>query len=240
MTPEELNGGALGGPIDLAPPPPAEALLHAVGTMKPVRPRGRLTGFALVLGIGVIAPLGLLLLRPRRADLASLPSAWLLGEAAVWLLAFGGALGAALIPARGDVMPSAGRAARIGIAAIALLALATLLGGAPASGPSHHAAAGAGAMLGACLGCVGVLLPIALVYLVAGVVVLRRVLPMGARRIGIALGAAGGAMGGLALQFHCPIAATDHVLLGHVGGVALAALAGALALPALLERRARS
>jgi hypothetical protein len=44
----------------------------------------------------------------------------------------------------------------------------------------------------------------------------------------MALGAAAGAMGGLLLVFICPFANTSHVVLGHVGGVALAAIAGAV------------
>ena len=52
----------------------------------------------------------------------------------------------------------------------------------------------------------------------------------------MALGAAGGAAGGLALHFHCPIAVTSHVVLGHVGGVILGAIVGAFLLPRLLMR----
>jgi hypothetical protein len=44
----------------------------------------------------------------------------------------------------------------------------------------------------------------------------------------MALGAAGGAMGGMALVFICPFASTAHVVGGHVVGMLLAAAAGAL------------
>jgi hypothetical protein len=43
-------------------------------------------------------------------------------------------------------------------------------------------------------------------------------------------------MGGLVLVFLCPIGGAAHMLLGHVGGMALAAAAGALLLPGLLRR----
>ena len=59
---------------------------------------------------------------------------------------------------------------------------------------------------------------------------------MGRARLGMALGAAGGAMGGFVLHFICPYAETAHVVLGHVGGTILAAAAGAALLPALLRR----
>jgi len=44
-------------------------------------------------------------------------------------------------------------------------------------------------------------------------------------------------VGGLLLVFICPFAQTAHVVGGHVGGVALASLAGALLLPALARLR---
>ena len=237
MTPEEVTS-AMSGRRDVEPPPPTAALLQAVGTMKPVRPRGRLTAFLLVLPAGVVAPLVLLLLRPLRGDLAGLPPAWVVGAALLWLAALMASLAAALIPARGDVLPGAGRAARVAGVSVAALALAALLGTPAVPGLSHAPPPGLAGLCVSCLRCIGVALPIAAVFVLAGFLALRRVLPMGAGRIGIALGAAGGAMGGLALHFHCAIATPAHVLLGHVGAAALAALAGALVLPALLHRTA--
>jgi Negative regulator of sigma F len=239
MTPKDLDTPAIGGPLDAPPPPPAAGLLQEVGGMRAVRTRGRFGGFAAVLGVGLVAPLLLLALRPLRRDLPALPPAWVVGAAAVWLGGFAAALAAALVPARGDVLPSAGRASRVGLAVIAALAAFALVGSIEEPGVSQPTPDGAWSLAVSCVRCMGLLLPIAAIYLIGGVVVLRRVLPMGARRIGIALGAAGGAMGGAVLLFHCPIAGTAHVVLGHVGGVALAALAGLLALPALLDRSSR-
>jgi len=243
MTPKDPDGADLGtgfgGQRDAPAPPPVATLLQAVGGMSAVRTRARFGAFAVVLGVGLIGPLIMLVLRPLRRDLAALPPVWLVVAAAVWLGAFVASLAAALVPARGDVLPSASRASRVGIAAIAALATFVVVASVAAPGVSAPAPAGAWPLLASCLGCIGVLLPIAAVFLIAGVAVLRRVLPTGARRIGVALGAAGGAMGGAALVFHCAIAGRAHLLLGHVGGVALAALAGAWLLPLLLEREAR-
>ena len=69
-----------------------------------------------------------------------------------------------------------------------------------------------------------------------GLLVLRRLVPIGGSRIGMALGAAGGAMGGFVLHFICPIAGTAHVVLAHVGGMVLAAGAGALLLSGVTRR----
>jgi hypothetical protein len=229
---------AITGKLDAPAPAPDAALLRAVGGMQGVKTRGRFGAFAAVLAVGVMGPLLLLALRPLRRDLSALPPAWLMIDGALWLVAGAAALAVALIPARGDVLPSAGRASGLALAIIAVLALFYLLHAPDAPGVSAPAPAAGWPLLRSCLRCIGVLLPIAGISLIAGALALRRVLPMGAPRIGVALGAAGGAMGGLALLFHCPIASSAHLVLGHVGGVALAALAGALLLPALLRRSA--
>jgi hypothetical protein len=229
----------IGGKLDAPAPPPAPALLASVGNMKPVRTRSRFAAFAAVAAAGAVAPLALLVLRPWRVDLDALPTAWVLGAAAVWFAAFAVSLSAALVPARGDVLPSAGRASRVGMGALATLAAFALVASVQAPGVSPRVPPGVWPMTVSCLRCIAILLPMAALLLLAGVVALRRVLPTGARRIGVAIGAAGGALGGLALHLHCPMAETAHVVLGHVGGVVLAALAGGLLLPALLERLPR-
>jgi hypothetical protein len=242
MTTQDDDAGVPGdlppitGRLDAPAPAPADSLLRVVRAMQPVRTRARFGAFAAVLGAGLVVPLALLVLLPLRRDLATLPLAWMVGSAAVWLLASLTTLTAALVPARGDVLPSAGRASRLGLRAVAVLPFFFLFESLVVPGASQPAAAGVTPLLHSCLGCVATVLTIAAVFLVAGGLLLRRVLPMGGQRIGIALGAAGGAMGGLALLFHCPISGSAHVVLGHVGGVALAAVAGALLLPALLRR----
>jgi len=92
------------------------------------------------------------------------------------------------------------------------------------------------ALLDSCVHCAGYVAKVAAVFLLVGVLALRRLAPVGRSRLGMALGAAGGAMGGLVLVFLCPIGGAAHTVLGHVGGMALAAAAGALLLPGLLRR----
>jgi len=227
---------ALGRGLEVAgAPPPAADLLAAVGRMTPVRTRSRFGAFLTVLGTGSIGPLGSLLLRPMRADLGGLPRVWLIAGAALWLGAFVLSLASALIPRRGDVLPAAGRASRVAAAAMLVLFVFAALATADVPGVSvmPH---GAGAIFQTCLHCLKFIFPIAGVFLLVGTYVLRRSLPMGARRIGVALGAAGGAIAGLALHFQCPIAGAAHVVSAHVGGMLLAAIAGGLLLPALLDR----
>jgi hypothetical protein len=144
---------------------------------------------------------------------------------------------AALVPARGDVLPSVGRAARVAAGAMAVLFAFAALWTASVPGVSVRPADVGATTLQSSWGCAKVVLAAAAPVVVLGFLALRRVLPLGARRAGVALGAAGGATGGLALHFICPMATAGHVLLGHVGAMLAASLAGALLLWALLDRR---
>ena len=56
----------------------------------------------------------------------------------------------------------------------------------------------------------------------------RGSVPVGSRFAAAALGAAGGSLGGLVLQFHCPVTERFHVGLVHGGLVILAALVAVL------------
>jgi hypothetical protein len=230
---DRLLGKATG--LDQPAPPPAPALMKAVAAMKPVRMRGRFGAFLIVALLGLVAPVATLLLRPLRRDLHALPRPGLVVAALAWGLSFVLTLAATLVPRRGDVLPSAGRAARVGTAALVVLALFALMATLDVPGVSVQPA-GMRALLESCVHCAGYIAKIAALFLLAGVLALRRLAPVGRSRLGMALGAAGGAMGGLVLVFLCPIGGAAHMLLGHVGGMALAAGAGALLLPGLLRR----
>ncbi len=230
---DRLLGKATG--IGEPAPPPAADLMKAVADMKPVRTRGRFAAFLVVALLGLVAPIATLLWRPLRRDLHALPMAWLVVAALVWALSFVLTLAATLVPRRGDVLPSAGRASRVGTAALVVLALFALLATIDAPGVSVHPV-GMRALLDSCVHCAGFVARIAAVFLIVGVLALRRLAPVGRSKLGMALGAAGGAMGGLVLVFLCPIGGAAHMVLGHVGGMALAAAAGALVLPGLLRR----
>jgi hypothetical protein len=220
-----------------APAPPASAsLLAAVGAMKPARPRSRFGAFAIVCLVGLGAPAFTLARAPFRRDFAALPPAWIALGAALWAAAFALSLSAALVPRRGDVLPSPGLAGRLGLAALgALLAFAALW--TPwVSGVSVRPADLGVSTLQSSWGCAKFVLEAAVPVVVLGFVALRRVLPLGGRAAGVALGAAGGAAGGLALHFVCPLASAGHVLIGHVGAMVVASAVGALLLGLLVDR----
>src|SRR5262249_44238571 len=76
------------------------------------------------------------------------------------------------------------------------------------------------------IGCATALVPATL-----GALVLRGVLPVGARWAAAGLGAAGGSLGGLVLHLHCPIADGWHLGLVHGGVVVVSAGLAALIAP---------
>jgi hypothetical protein len=231
---DRLLGKATG--VDAPAPPPAPDLMKAIADMKPVKTRGRFGAFLTVALLGLVAPVATLLLRPLRRDLDALPMIWLVVASLAWGLAFVLTLAATLVPRRGDVLPAAGRASRTGTAALVVLALFALFATTDAPGIADHPV-GMSALVASCVHCAGYVAKVAAVFLLVGVLALRRLAPVGRSKLGMALGAAGGAMGGLVLVFLCPIGGAAHMVLGHVGGMALAAAAGALLLPSLLRRR---
>lgn len=224
------------GNAKLDPPPPSAVLLARVGAMRPVRPRSRFDAFLAVLLLGLVWPAFTLLRRPLRPDLGALPPAWVFAGAAIWGTALLTTLAAALVPRRGDVLPSAPQASRTALIALLVLLSFSALGTVSVPGVSLRPMDLQRTLLESCLACGSYVLGVAGLVLALGVFAVRGALPMGGARVGMALGAAGGAAGGLALHFHCPIAVPTHVVLGHAVPVLIAALAGALLVPPLAER----
>lgn len=224
------------GRATLDPPPPSAALLERVGVMRPVEPRSRFGAFLAVLLLGLVWPAFTLLHGPLRPDLGALPLCWVLAGAAIWGAALLTTLAAALVPRRGDVLPSAPQASRTAVIALLVLLAFSALGTVSVPGVSLRPEDLQRTLLESCLACGSYVLGVAGLVLALAVFALRGALPMGGARIGIALGTAGAAAGGLALHFHCPIAVPAHVALGHAVPALLAALAGALLVPRLAER----
>lgn len=217
-------------------PPPSPDLLKAIEGMRPVRTRTRFGALALVGLVGLLLPIGVLARGFFRPDLGALPLGWVIAAAALWATAFVASLATALVPLRGDVLPAPGSASRVAGTALAGLLVFTLFATLQVPGVSLHPEDRHLTLLQSCVHCATFVLEISVPFLIAGLVALRRLVPVGRARLGMALGAAGGAMGGFVLHFICPYAETAHVVLGHVGGTILAAAAGAVLLPVLLRR----
>ncbi|HSS39392.1 MAG TPA: NrsF family protein [Polyangia bacterium] len=234
MKPDELSDGL--PPERFDPPPPAPALLAAVQGMQPVRTRSRLGAFAAVGAAALVVPVLVLASHERRQDLIALPPGWVLAAAALWAIAFAASLAAALVPARGDVLPAPARGSRAGLGAVLALLVFVLCASVEAPGVSLRPEDVHRTLAGTAAHCAGFALLMAAPCLVLGLLALRRLAPMGGARLGLALGAAGGALGGLVLHFICPFANAGHVALGHVGGMALAAALAAVTLPLVRAR----
>jgi hypothetical protein len=240
MTPDDPEGRGVDELLrragELPAPPPAADLLRKVGEQRSVRTRSRLGGFAIAALAAVVWPIVILTQSPMRPDLGALPRAWLVGGSLLWGLGALATLAAALVPPRGDVLPSGPRAVRVALASMLALLVFAMFGTASVPGQSLGLAQAHVTLLESSFKCGSYVFLAAVVVLATGALVLRRVLPVGGRRLGMALGAAGGAAGGLALHFVCPLSVTAHVIVGHVGAVVLAAVAGAALFWALFDR----
>jgi hypothetical protein len=217
-------------------PPPSPDLLKAVEGMRPVRTRPRFGALVVVALVGLLLPVAVLAHGVYRPDLGALPLGWVIAAGTLWATAFLVSLATALVPLRGDVLPAPGSASRVAWVALAGLLVFTLVATLQVPGVSLRPEDHQLTLLQSCVHCATFVLEVAVPFLVAGLFALRRLAPVGRARLGMALGAAGGAMGGFVLHFICPYAQTAHVVLGHVGGTILAAAAGAALLPALLRR----
>lgn len=233
---DEIDGRLMRSALEATPPPPSTDMLKALGAMKPVRTRTRFGAFFIVLALGAAFPAFTMMRAPLRRDLGALPPIWVGIGAALWALTFVLSLAAALVPARGDVLPSVSRASRTSAIGIGVLLLFTAVWTAQAPGVSLHPEDIGKTLIQSCYGCGQYVLQVSAIFVVLGFLFLRRVLPVGGRRVGLAIGAAGGALAGLVLHFLCPIATTGHVLISHVGVMVLASLAGGLILHGLLGR----
>jgi hypothetical protein len=211
-------------------PPASAALLEAVGKMGPVRTRVPLRTLLLVLAVGLIWPV-VAVVRRTREDLPFLPVAWVVAMALVWTAGVVIPLVAAILPRRGEVLADGVRAGRVAGACASILVLLGLVATVDAPQttiPESFARAW--------WHCASFGLKVAVPVLLVSALVMRRLYPMGSWRVAAALGAAGGALGGLTLHFICGYGGGLHVGLAHAGGVVLAALAGALVLGPVSRR----
>ena len=212
-------------------PPPSPALERALAGLRPIRtrrPARVLVGVAvasLAYAAVFVWKLG------ARSDLARLPLIPFALYAAASLATFLALLWCALIPPRGQVLPSGTTSARVAALMLgALVGLDLAIAAHPLAGGQLQAAslaaalAAAGRCLATSMGVVAV--PVAL-----GLWSLRRLLFGNGWRVRVALGGAAGALGGLVLHVHC--AAPDAAHVGLVHGAALllpAALLGVTAI----------
>lgn len=198
--------------------------LEAVGPARPLR-RFAIAGLISALWMGaLLALLGL------RRDLEPLPRLWLILYVSGWALTFVALSFGAHVPPRGQVMPRSRLVGRLGVAAgtgfvgIGLIAVR----GVPELSTVYDPTASNVIEYG--VRCVTIGLATAALPIALAAILLRHSSPTGAGWLGMAVGASGGALGGLLLHLHCSIAERTHLGLVHGGIVLIAGALGAIAL----------
>jgi hypothetical protein len=214
-------------------PEPSPVLLALVRGMSPVATRrpGRQLIQAIAISLAYAAawlagPAAWIWGRSLRADLGRLPLGWLLAVGALWLAAFVVPLAMAMLPRRGQLLHRVRLATAAWWIVWVVLALVSLTS--PVAPGASAISQSRAQFLSVTGQCAAAALSVALVPATLALRALRRAIPTGGAGVAAAIGAAAGALGGLALHLHCPWAEPWHVLLGHAVPVALAAGAAAL------------
>ena len=211
-------------------PPMSDKLRAELENLEPVKTANPLRRFAIA---GLISALwlgGLLALLGLRRDLEFLPGLWLVVYVASWFATFLALSFFAHVPKRGSVMPRSAVAGRLGLAAgLGFLAVG-LIAARQVPGVSTTYDPTLGNILGYSYYCIAVGMMASALPIAIAAVLLRRSAPVGSAWLGMAVGAGGGALGGMLLHLHCPIAEPTHLGPVHGGVVLLAAAVGALVL----------
>jgi hypothetical protein len=217
------------------PPPIGAALEAALAGVRPVAPRRPGRQFVALAGASIVYAAALVAVLSVRADLGALPRSWLIASAVVWLASFLGLSYLATVPRAGEVMPRWRAAGIVGAITSALLVLLGLAGARHAPGVSVVHDPTVANLVRHAPYCLGFGMVTAIVPVALTVLVLRGAVPIGARWVGFAVGAASGALGGLMLHLHCATADRLHLGLVHGGVVLVAGALGAMVVPRLIR-----
>jgi hypothetical protein len=171
-----------------------------------------------------------------RQDLGAVPVLPLALYTLACLASFGVSLGVALVPASGGVLPSGDRSAALSVVVMLVTVPLGLVVGVHAGGEAPALVMHGHRFWPRALACVASGLGVALVPATLGVLALRKVIPLGAWRHALAVGAASGVLAGLTLELHCPISSVTHVGLAHGSVMVVPALLLALLGIRLLAR----
>jgi hypothetical protein len=218
-------------PIAATPPPMTKALAALYDSPDRVTPRRPARQLLFVYFASMGAGVALLAAASLRPDLAELPLAWKISVGFLWWAAFAVLAFLVIAPDSRTMLARADKGAAMTLFFVVALATLSSLWMPSVPGKSMTPP-GTIATLGTYGGqCLGMGIACAIVPCVLMVFVLRRSVPVGHRKLGAAVGAGGGALGGLFLHLHCPIAESLHVGAAHVGVMVITAILGALLVP---------
>lgn len=209
-------------------PPLSAALRAELDDLAPVQTARPLRRFVIAGLISALWMGGLLALLGLRRDLEPLPRLWLVLYLSAWGLTFAALSFGAQMPRRGSIMPRSPVIGRLGVAAGVGFVGAGLFAAREVPGLSTVYDADLGTVLRYGTYCIAIGMVTASLPIAISAIMLHNVAPAGAGWLGMGIGASGGALGGLLLHLHCPIAERTHLGLVHGGVVLIAAAAGAL------------
>jgi len=235
---DQLLGTAASGSVGSteALPPPSSALMTAIAASERKSPRVPAKRLALLVALGALQVGGMALALGLRREITELPKLWYGAYLAAWALSFVALGWATQIPPKGRVMPRAWFGA-FGLVAAVLFMAGGVLFAEDVPGRSTMYEPTFANVLHYAPYCTSVGLASSILPIILAGFLLRGATPRGARRIGLGVGAAAGSLGGLTLHLHCPIAEGTHLGFVHGGVVAIAALAGAFAVPLISRLR---
>jgi hypothetical protein len=220
---------ALGG---AAAPPLSARAEGMLCSLRPARTRSR-TRSLVAVAAGSIAFAALhVAANGARADASRLPGAWPVLVALGWGVGFLAVLTATIMPRYGSMLPDPVRVLVASLLGpVAMIAIGATVGGAESAAMRTWE----GELRQSAI-CLFTALEVGAAPFVGAAFVMRRALPIETRAIGAALGAAGGALGALALHFRCSAGGALHVGVAHGGAALVGALLGSALLPRLLPR----
>ena len=161
---------------------------------------------------------------------------WLLALAGLWTLSFFASAYLGFVPAKGHVAPRSRTIWQVvGSLSVLLVGVGLFASLGTAESVTYSADASSVVKHGRSCSLFGVstgILPGVITLLL-----MRRYVPVGKRSVGLSLGAAGGALAGLALLFHCPISERFHVGFVHGGIIVIASFFVASAAQILMRER---
>lgn len=205
-------------------PPPSAALEQLIAEGKPVRMRRPWLAWFATLAAAFVYGAMFFSISYERADMPFLSRALVGASAAAWGSAFLLATWLALVPRPGHVLIDGVRAFRVGLVLLVALFLTSAFVVVDADGHSQAPSSD----LGSAWHC-GRFALVAWLMLMA--VTFRSVRDASLAtpwQVGAMIGLAGGALSGLLLVFRCSIGGAAHAVLGHFGGMAVAAVLGAV------------
>jgi len=207
-------------------PPPSAALERALVGLRPIRTRRPahvllgVAGASLAYAAALVWKLGL------RGDLATLRLVPFVLYASACLSTFLALLWCALVPPRGQVLPSGTTAGRLAIPLLGVLCgLDVAMGAQPLVADAHAAPMALADFSAIAARCLTISFGVVTVPLALGLGALRRLLPVSSWRVLLALGGAAGALSALVLHLHCAVSDAAHVVVVHGAALLLPAAA---------------